>query len=52
LKDADLLGFPVRLVVSPKTLRARSAEIRERKNNDISLVPLEDIVASVLGLLA
>ena len=48
LKDADLFGFPVRLVVSPKSLRAESVELRERKTKDTTLIGLEGIVASVV----
>ena len=51
LKDADLFGFPVRLVVSPKSLRAESVELRERKTKGVTLVGLEGIVASVVDLL-
>ena len=47
--DADLLGMPLRVTVSPRTLRQAAAEIKGRAQ-DISearLVPLDQVVAAV-----
>ena len=38
--DADLLGMPVRLTVSRRTLKSSSAEVKLRRAKDIELVPL------------
>jgi len=39
-KDADLLGIPVRVTVSSKTLKKDSIEIKLRSNPDLKLVPI------------
>ncbi len=45
--DADLLGMPLQVVVSQKTLKDRQAEIRVRKNNEVFLVSIEQVSAFV-----
>lgn len=45
--DADLLGMPLRLVVSEKSLAASSVEWKERASTESKLVPLTDIVSYV-----
>jgi len=45
--DADLIGLPLRLVISQKTLVDDSVEWKERTSTDMNLVKLSDIVASV-----
>ncbi len=50
--DADLLGFPVRVVVSPRNLREGVAEIKRRASPDAQLSPLEEAPARVAELLA
>lgn len=42
--DSDLLGIPVRLVVSQKTLEKGSVEIKKRNEVDSILLPLETVV--------
>ncbi len=42
--DADLLGMPLRLTVSPRTLEKDSAEVKPRAAAETSLVPLSDAV--------
>ena len=41
LNDADLLGMPLRVVISPKTLDTGSMEVRLRREGEASLIPLE-----------
>jgi prolyl-tRNA synthetase len=45
--DADLLGLPLRLVVSEKTLREGSVEWKERVESDGKLVGLSDVLENV-----
>lgn len=45
--DADLLGMPLQVVVSQKTLKERQAEVRVRKSNEVSLVSIEQVLAFV-----
>ena len=41
--DADLLGMPIRVTVSPRTLEKNSAEIKKRSEKEAQLVPLAGI---------
>lgn len=49
--DADLIGLPLRLVISEKTLKEDSAEWKVRTEKETSLVKLEDVVEKVTELL-
>ncbi|OGD61242.1 hypothetical protein A3A71_01435 [Candidatus Berkelbacteria bacterium RIFCSPLOWO2_01_FULL_50_28] len=51
LVDADLVGYPIRLVYSTKTAQDGKIEIKERANGKVTLVNLEDTVKSVQKLL-
>jgi len=42
--DADLMGAPVRLILSEKTLAENAVEWKERKESESRLVPLADVV--------
>ena len=48
--DADLLGIPLRVTVSPRTLQNDSVELKWRSQPESELVPLEGIVAKLKGL--
>ena len=52
LKDADLIGFPIRVVVSEKTLASNQAEVRIRATGQITLVPLLATASSIPHLLS
>jgi prolyl-tRNA synthetase len=41
--DADLLGIPLRLTISPRTLQSQSIELKWRKEKQAELVPLQGI---------
>jgi prolyl-tRNA synthetase len=43
--DADLLGIPVRVTISPRTLEKNSVEIKKRSEKKAELVPIEGIAA-------
>jgi len=49
--DADLLGIPIRVTISPRTLETNSAEIKKRSEKKSELVPLERIVARLKELI-
>jgi prolyl-tRNA synthetase len=49
--DADLLGIPLRLTVSPRTLESQSIEIKWRQENKVQLVPLKEITSITKELL-
>ena len=50
--DADLLGLPVRVVVSERTLREQAAEVKRRKDQEALLIPQVEVVGRVKELLA
>ncbi|HLF04650.1 MAG TPA: proline--tRNA ligase, partial [Dehalococcoidia bacterium] len=52
LNDADLLGMPVRLVVSPRNLRSGSVEVKGRREAAATMVPLDQAVSHVAARLA
>ena len=51
LNDADLLGFPVRLVVSPRNLRNGVVEVKRRREDQATTAPIDQVVGTVLQLI-
>ncbi len=49
--DADLLGIPLRLTLSPRTLKKQSIEIKWRAEKEFQLLPLDNIASTVKALL-
>ncbi|MCJ7669433.1 MAG: proline--tRNA ligase [Dehalococcoidia bacterium] len=49
--DADLLGIPLRLTLSPRTLQSQSIEAKWRTEKEVQLLPLENLAAQVKKLL-
>jgi len=49
--DADLLGIPLRLTLSPRTLQSQSVEAKWRTEKETQLLPLDNIAAQVKKLL-
>jgi len=49
--DADLLGIPLRLTLSPRTLQSQSVEAKWRTEKEAQLLPLENLAAEVKKLL-
>ncbi|MFC1956059.1 proline--tRNA ligase [Chloroflexota bacterium] len=48
--DADLMGIPVRITISPRTLEKKSAELKWRSEKESELLPLEGIAARLKQL--
>lgn len=52
-KDADLIGYPLRIVVGPKTLKAGQIEVKVRKTGEVTMLPVDsDYVATIKDMLA
>ena len=51
-KDADLVGFPVRVAVGEKSLAKGGVEVKRRDCKDFEVVPVEKVVEKVGELLA
>jgi prolyl-tRNA synthetase len=49
--DADLMGMPVRLTVSRRTLKTSSAEVKLRTGKDIELAPLAGVAEKLKAIL-
>jgi prolyl-tRNA synthetase len=49
--DADLLGIPLRLTLSPRTLQSQSVEVKWRTQKETRLLPLDNLTAQVKKLL-
>ncbi|MCJ7829093.1 MAG: His/Gly/Thr/Pro-type tRNA ligase C-terminal domain-containing protein, partial [Dehalococcoidia bacterium] len=49
--DADLLGIPLRLTISPRTLQSQSIELKWRKEKQAELFPLKEITLKIDRLL-
>ncbi|MFW6056709.1 MAG: proline--tRNA ligase [Chloroflexota bacterium] len=50
--DADLIGVPIRVTVSPRTLGAESVEVKLRSEDSSRLVPLTDAVPEIVRLVS
>ena len=46
-KDADLIGVPIRLTLTPRSLENGGVELKLRRGGGRSMVPLEEVVATV-----
>jgi len=49
--DADLLGIPLRLTLSPRTLQSQSIEAKWRTEKEAQLLPLDNLAVQVKKLL-
>ena len=50
--DADLLGIPLRLTVSPRSLEKNSVELKKRSEKEFELLPLEGVAEKIKGIIA
>ena len=50
-KDCDLIGYPIRVTVSPKTLESNLVEIKIRKSGEVSNFVRADCVSKITELL-
>ena len=48
--DADLLGIPIRVTISPRTLKSDNVEVKWRSQKEAELVPLEGITTRLKEL--
>jgi prolyl-tRNA synthetase len=50
-KDADLIGIPIRITIGAKSIAENSAEIKLRRDNGITKVPLEKTKEKIIELI-
>ncbi|MZH41444.1 MAG: proline--tRNA ligase, partial [Nitrospinae bacterium] len=51
LKDADLMGIPLQIIVGPKNLTAGQIEIKLRKTNESNLHPYPSVIEDIPNIL-
>mgnify|MGYP003439262809 FL=1 len=52
-KDADLIGYPLRVVVGPKTLAEGNIEVKARRTGEVAMLPVDgDYVVAIKEMLA
>lgn len=49
LKDSDLIGIPVRLLISEKTLGSNSVEFKLRNKAEAEMVTIETVISRILA---
>jgi len=50
--DADLIGIPIRVTISPRTLEKDSIEVKKRSEKEPQLVPLKEIVSRLKEIIS
>ncbi|HPN84713.1 MAG TPA: proline--tRNA ligase [Victivallales bacterium] len=50
--DADLIGIPFRIIISPKTLAQGKVEFKRRGEKDISLLDISNLVETISKMIA
>lgn len=50
-KDADLVGYPLRVTIGSKTLAEGQVELRSRKTGEMELVKVEELTSRVKGII-
>jgi prolyl-tRNA synthetase len=49
--DADLIGIPLRITVSPRTLQKQGVELKWRNEKESEIVPLKGVIDTIKDLL-
>ena len=49
-KDADLIGVPLRVTVSPRSLKNGGVELKRRSSSESALLPLDSAVGEIVDL--
>jgi prolyl-tRNA synthetase len=48
-QDAELLGIPLQVIISPRNIKTNQAEIKIRKTLEAHMTPLSDTVSEVIN---
>jgi len=51
LKDMDLIGFPIKIIIGPKGLKEGKVELKLRSTGEMKLVDKGEVLQEVLGIL-
>lgn len=52
LTDSELMGMPIRVVISPKTMANGVAEVTMRENGETNFIPLSDLLSELKIMIA
>ena len=52
LNDADLLGLPIRVVVSPRNIKNKMVEIKSRQETEPHLIPITSLISHIKTILS
>jgi prolyl-tRNA synthetase len=50
LKDADLIGFPIKVIVGPKGLKEGKVEVKMRSGGEVIMVEVGRVVEEIVGM--
>jgi len=50
-KDADLIGYPIRIVVGPRSLQSRQVEVKLRKSKETQMVGIDEVTDYVVEVI-
>lgn len=50
-KDADLIGYPLRITIGAKAVADKQVEVRVRRTGEVKLIPVDNLCSAVKDLL-
>lgn len=51
LTDSELMGVPIRVIISPKTMQEQQAEITMRESGEKFFIPIKDLVSELKAII-
>ena len=51
LTDSELMGMPIRVVISPKTMAQGVAEVTMRESGETNFIPLSDLLSELKAII-
>ena len=51
LTDSELMGMPIRVVISPKTMASGTAEVTMRETGETNFIPLSDLLSELKAMI-
>lgn len=51
LTDSELMGVPIRVIISPKTMKEQQAEITMRESGEKFFIPIKDLVSELKAII-
>jgi prolyl-tRNA synthetase len=51
LKDADLIGIPVQVIIGEKALKEGRIEVKKRRGGEVAKIPVDRAVPEIIGIL-